>query len=1064
MPAGRRPVRCYNALMTTAPPNIDEVCAVLAAEILRRHDSGASATDIRSAVRDFIIGTGLAERAAVNQEEAPAASSARAVDLVVGDTFIEFKRNLYGGAGIDPQHIAQLDGYLAEALATGRGIRNGVLTDGRRWLLRHVGEGAAPGGSPVPVWVLESAAAGLRLYEWLRDRVFAAPASPIALSRENLLRHFGDAQGETGPDLLTLHVLYQREKERATIRVKRRLWEDLLRAALGEIAGAPADLDDLFIRHTYLSAVIGMAVQASFGIDIYDLAAQEPEDLLQGRRLQSATGLRGIVESDFFAWPAEAAGGADFIRRLARRLARFDWRRAPADIAAALYETVIPPEERRQLGEYYTPQWLADAMAAELVADPLRQQVLDPACGSGAFIVAAVGRFLAAARAAGWQPQATLDGLRTAVMGIDVHPAAVHLARAAWAFAAREAIAAAADYNTEIAAPIYLGDALQLRYRTGDLLAEPSVAVETREADNPTLTFPMSLVERADTFDALLGDIARAIENDADPLLALDDHGISNPAERPMLERAVATLQALHNAGRDHIWAYYTRNVVRPVALSRGKVDVIIGNPPWLNYNRTVALLRTELERQSKDLYGIWVGGRYASNQDVAGLFYARCVDLYLKDGGVIGMVLPHSALQSGQYTKWRRGQWQARPAGRGRNRIPGRTLAVNFGYRPAWDLEPLEPNTFFPIASCVVFAEHIGENAAGAPLAGAVQRWQGPAGTDAVRRIPAVITDTSAAGASPYADYARQGASIRPRRLFLVQETPNPALIPAGRTVTVNPRQGAQDKAPWRRLNLAAITGQTVESSHLYEVYLGESIAPYVALEPLQALLPVRRGEYQIPAAAAGTGGIRLGGLEPRMRARWQTISQLWDDHKARANDLNLLARLDYYGKLSTQLAWQQNPDQDGRPIRLVYTAGGAPTAALLNDAAALVDERLYWVACRNLSEAHYLLAIINSPTLYDAVQPLMSKGQFGARDLHKQLWKLPIPEFDEGAPLHRELAWLGETATAQAAQQLADLRAQPGHRLTVAIARRELRRWLRGSEVGAAAAGAVARLLGND
>ena len=39
--------------------------------------------------------------------------------------------------------------------------------------------------------------------------------------------------------------------------------------------------------------------------------------------------------------------------------------------------------------------------------------------------------------------------------------------------------------------------------------------------------------------------------------------------------------------GRDHIWAYYTRNMVRPVALSRSRVDVVIGNPPWINYNQT---------------------------------------------------------------------------------------------------------------------------------------------------------------------------------------------------------------------------------------------------------------------------------------------------------------------------------------------------------------------------------------------------------------------------------------------------------------------------------------------
>ena len=58
------------------------------------------------------------------------------------------------------------------------------------------------------------------------------------------------------------------------------------------------------------------------------------------------------MESDFFAWPPEV-GGLPLLRTLARHIARFDWRRAPTDIAAILYETVIPPDERRQLGEYY---------------------------------------------------------------------------------------------------------------------------------------------------------------------------------------------------------------------------------------------------------------------------------------------------------------------------------------------------------------------------------------------------------------------------------------------------------------------------------------------------------------------------------------------------------------------------------------------------------------------------------------------------------------------------------------------------------------------------------------
>ena len=52
------------------------------------------------------------------------------------------------------------------------------------------------------------------------------------------------------------------------MRVKRRLWDNLLRAALGEVAGTQRGLDDLFVRHTYLTAVIGLAVQATFGIDM----------------------------------------------------------------------------------------------------------------------------------------------------------------------------------------------------------------------------------------------------------------------------------------------------------------------------------------------------------------------------------------------------------------------------------------------------------------------------------------------------------------------------------------------------------------------------------------------------------------------------------------------------------------------------------------------------------------------------------------------------------------------------------------------------------------------------
>ena len=53
--------------------------------------------------------------------------------------------------------------------------------------------------------------------------------------------------------------------------------------------------------------------------------------------------------------------------------------------------------KRRQLGEYYTPDWLARSIVQELVAEPLNQHVLDPACGSGTFVAEAVTHFIEAA-------------------------------------------------------------------------------------------------------------------------------------------------------------------------------------------------------------------------------------------------------------------------------------------------------------------------------------------------------------------------------------------------------------------------------------------------------------------------------------------------------------------------------------------------------------------------------------------------------------------------------------------------------------------------------------------
>ena len=162
-----------------------------AGEILRRHDNFELEANITSAVRDFLILTGLAKSEEIVEEAPPARGSGRAVDLTALNTFIEFKRRIGSTAGFepDPQHVRQLDDYLTQSEAAGRGVRIGVLTDGKHWLLRwpNVGEVKT---TPPHAFTLDSAERWFLLYEWLRDKALASQEDVLP-AREVIVEAFG---------------------------------------------------------------------------------------------------------------------------------------------------------------------------------------------------------------------------------------------------------------------------------------------------------------------------------------------------------------------------------------------------------------------------------------------------------------------------------------------------------------------------------------------------------------------------------------------------------------------------------------------------------------------------------------------------------------------------------------------------------------------------------------------------------------------------------------------------------------------------------------------------------
>ena len=211
-----------------------------ATQILLRHDSFQPEANITSAVRDFLILTDLARREEIVEENPPSDASRRAVDLTALDTFIEFKRRIgtTPNGEPDPENVRQLDDYLAESEGEGR-VRMGILTDGKRWLLRWPGAGEVRLTRPY-AFTLDGSDEWYPLYEWLRDSALVSleGASP---DKEGIAGHFGSGSPSYQRDIAALKSLCQENACLNTIRIKRQLWYDLLRTALGEIAGGPEE-------------------------------------------------------------------------------------------------------------------------------------------------------------------------------------------------------------------------------------------------------------------------------------------------------------------------------------------------------------------------------------------------------------------------------------------------------------------------------------------------------------------------------------------------------------------------------------------------------------------------------------------------------------------------------------------------------------------------------------------------------------------------------------------------------------------------------------------------------
>lgn len=96
-----------------------------------------------------------------------------------------------------------------------------------------------------------------------------------------------------------------------------------------------------------------------------------------------------------------------------------------SDVVGYIYEELIPAHERHALGQFYTPPAIAEMITNWAVRNP-DDKVLDPGCGSGAFLIKAYNRILEL-KGKSSADESTHEQILRQIYAIDINPFPLHL-------------------------------------------------------------------------------------------------------------------------------------------------------------------------------------------------------------------------------------------------------------------------------------------------------------------------------------------------------------------------------------------------------------------------------------------------------------------------------------------------------------------------------------------------------------------------------------------------------------------------------------------------------------
>jgi len=785
----------------------------------------------------------------------------------------------------------------------------------------------------------------------------------------------------------------------------------------------------LFAIHTYFALLMKLIAAELLAVETTsfkssfseDLAHSSSKDLLAKLRdvedggVYARRGITNFLEGDFFRWYLDAPSPRldDAIRELARALSEFEPATttiAPGyhrDLLKKLYQYLVPQQIRHDLGEYYTPDWLAELVLQQInYRGDSRKRLLDPACGSGTFLVLAIQKARERARK---NKESTLQVAKRTVAniwGFDLNPLAVIAARTNYLFAMGDLV----NELEEFELPVYLADSVLWPPKAGQLQLDlsggehVSIPTSVGEFHVPAIWVKQNgfRMKRA---APIVQQMVKNGYGAKEAVERLQNEGLVFPPHERVVESFYQHLRQLEEQRKNGIWARFLKNVFAPMAA--GKFDYVAGNPPWIRWGYLSAEYRNATVQMWKD-YGLFslkgpasrLGG---GEKDFSMLFMYASADFYLRKGGTLGFLITQEVFKS-------KGAGEGFRRFRLNDKMPLRVLKAH-------DLVPVKP-----------FEGAANKTAMIVLRKGTATRYPVPYTLwERKKKVGRIPTDL------PLADAKR-----------LLKRTRLEARPIGNKT-------GAWQTVPKGVGNLAKISGRNA-----YKARLGARVEPYgvfwlqINQVLSQGLILVsnmpERGKREVPEVqhakieadlvfpAVGGADIERWGATPGVYVLMvqdpdtskpfpeSVMKQKWPrtyDYLTQFKEV-LLTRgsktVRQFAERTSFYAMFGIGPYTVAPYRVVWKRMASDlTAAVISEVKTpfgfkkvIATDTTSLIACTRKEEAHYLCGILNAKPVRDFIKSYSSPGRgFGAPSV---MQNVGIPKFDTKSKLHLRLAEVSE------------------------------------------------------